>query len=153
MVNNIIVILILSLLSFLTIISLTNYIFAQYSIGEQPGAATLEEQLKLAQEKLKVQEPVREPTSLEEQLKLAQEKLNQLGLGSLTDSNSQSLDKQAKSVQQKKNQIYQDINPNQTKAMPQILVEWKIPTPISSNNFLDYENSHVGYKIKYPDNE
>ena len=48
MVNNIIVILILSLLPFLTIISLTNYIFAQYSIGEQPSAATLEEQLKLA---------------------------------------------------------------------------------------------------------
>ena len=48
MVNNIIVILILSLLPFLTIISLTNYIFAQYSIGEQPSAAILEEQLKLA---------------------------------------------------------------------------------------------------------
>ena len=35
---------------------------------------------------------------------------------------------------------------------PKILAEWKIPTPISSNNFLDYENPDVGYYIKYPDN-
>ena len=32
------------------------------------------------------------------------------------------------------------------------MAEWKIPTPISSNNFLDYENPDVGYNIKYPDN-
>ena len=37
-------------------------------------------------------------------------------------------------------------------SIPQILAEWKIPTPISSNNFLDYKNSDVGYNIKYPDN-
>ena len=42
------------LLSFLIIISSNNYIFAQYSSGGQElGAGTLEEQLKLAQEKLK----------------------------------------------------------------------------------------------------
>ncbi len=33
-----------------------------------------------------------------------------------------------------------------------ILGEWKIPSLISSNTFVDYENSKVGYKIKYPDN-
>ncbi len=49
-------------------------------------------------------------TSLEEQLKLAQEKLNQLGLGSFSDSSSQSLDKQAKSVREKINQTYQVEN-------------------------------------------
>ncbi len=54
MINNIIVILILSLLSFLIIISLTNYIFAQYTGGGggSTGASSLEEQLKLAREKL-----------------------------------------------------------------------------------------------------
>jgi hypothetical protein len=52
-VNNIIVILILSLLSFLTIISLTNYIFAQYiGGGGTTGASSLEEQLKKAQRML-----------------------------------------------------------------------------------------------------
>ena len=33
-----------------------------------------------------------------------------------------------------------------------ILGEWKIPSQISSNTFVDYENSKVGYMIKYPDN-
>ena len=33
-----------------------------------------------------------------------------------------------------------------------ILGEWKIPSQISSNTFVDYENSKIGYKIKYPDN-
>jgi len=37
-------------------------------------------------------------------------------------------------------------------SIPQILAEWKIPNPISSNNFLDYENPDVGYNMKYPDN-
>ena len=37
-------------------------------------------------------------------------------------------------------------------SIPQILAEWKIPTPISSNNFLDYVNPDVGYNIKYPEN-
>jgi hypothetical protein len=37
-------------------------------------------------------------------------------------------------------------------SLDQILAEWKIPTPISSNNFLGYENSKIGYKLKYPDN-
>ena len=53
--NNIIVVIpILSLLSFLVIISSTDYIFAQYSGGEQVDSSSLEEQLKLAQEKLKI---------------------------------------------------------------------------------------------------
>ena len=39
-----------------------------------------------------------------------------------------------------------------TFSIQQTLAEWKIPTPISSNNFLDYENPNVGYNIKYPDN-
>jgi hypothetical protein len=52
--NTIVVIPILSLLSFLVIISSTDYIFAQYSGGEQVGSSSLEEQLKLAQEKLKI---------------------------------------------------------------------------------------------------
>jgi len=34
----------------------------------------------------------------------------------------------------------------------QSLGEWKIPNPISSNIFVHYENSKVGYKIKYPEN-
>jgi hypothetical protein len=46
-------------------------------------------------------------TTLEEQLKLAQEKLNQLGLGSFPDNDSQSLDKQAQSAQEKLNQTHQ----------------------------------------------
>ena len=37
-------------------------------------------------------------------------------------------------------------------SISEILAEWKIPTPTSSNNFLDYENPDVGYNIKYPDN-
>src|SRR5215204_1216455 len=36
--------------------------------------------------------------------------------------------------------------------IPKILAEWKIPTLISSNNFLYYGNPDVGYYIKYPDN-
>ena len=37
-------------------------------------------------------------------------------------------------------------------SISQILAEWKIPSPTSSNNFLDYENPDVGYNIKYPNN-
>jgi protein-disulfide isomerase len=33
-----------------------------------------------------------------------------------------------------------------------VLGEWKLPKPISSNIFLKYENSHVGYTIEYPEN-
>jgi protein-disulfide isomerase len=117
--NIIIVILILSLLlSFLTIISLNNYVFAQYSGGEQSDAATLEE-LK------------EKNTELKEKLQSARETLEksrQFDLGSFTDNGSKSFDKQ-----------YQ-------------LDKWRIPIPISSNNFLDYINSLAGYTIKYPDN-
>lgn len=37
-------------------------------------------------------------------------------------------------------------------SIPQILAEWKIPNPISSNIFLDYKNPDIGYNMKYPDN-
>ena len=49
-------------------------------------------------------------STLEEQLNLAQEKLKQSGLGFFTDSGSKSLDKQGQSVQEKINQTYQVEN-------------------------------------------
>jgi hypothetical protein len=57
---------------------------------QEQGTTSLEEQLKLAQEKIKKQEHVGGST-LEEQLKLAQEKLNQLGLGSFSNSGKSSV--------------------------------------------------------------
>src|SRR5215204_5595991 len=45
-------------------------------------------------------------STLEEQLKLAQEKLNQLGLGFISDNGSQSLNTQEKSVKEKVNHTY-----------------------------------------------
>ena len=34
----------------------------------------------------------------------------------------------------------------------QSIAEWKIPSPITSNNFIEHKNTELGYKVKYPDN-